>query len=200
MTVQKQKKTWQVMATYNKTNHIITLHVIEQNKSRKIDTKHISTAQNAIVTDIHPIKLETKSQAYAALIVVEQLSGWLTVLGLFIPKSSNKEQTGHLATLKQKNTYLMNNPKRWAEDILTVSVVDEFLIATRAPFVKVFRMRLNDTLDKTYSDRLNEMYKLQVVEPSPKLQPAQGQPITSASIPASQNSVPPAVLSFKKKT
>ena len=175
-------KTWQVMATYNKTNHIITLHVIEQNRSRKIDTKHIPTTANSIVTELHPLKVQKKSQTFASFLMVEQLSGWLTLMGLYI---SSKDQTGCLVTIRQRNTYLMNDPRRWSRDILTVSVVDEFVIATRIPLVKVYSLKLSDSSDQTLSAKLNGLAEIQYVDHAMKALPTSaGQASTASSGPS----------------
>ena len=181
-------KTWQVMATYNKTNHIITLHVIEQNMSRKIDTKHICALPKSVVSEIHSVNLNQVSKSFKAFMLVEEISGWFTIMGLFVPEDA-KGQTGRLITLRRLNSYLMNNPTKWGEDIFNLKKIDDFLIGTRMPFLKVYRLLLDGPTDEANSVKLKKICEDQQVDPLEKPQ-ASSEGKSSSSTPNARAHTP----------
>ena len=149
-----RKNTWQVMATYNKTNHIITLHVFELVRLKKIDTKHIVSSPGSIVNELHSLEFKKENSNFAGFWMVEQISGWFTIMGLHLTPSvtQESEQIKTMVTLMHRNTYLMQDPSRWGQDFLTVNKEEDFCVVTRHPFVKVFHLQLITEFQKKKSE------------------------------------------------
>ena len=101
--------------------------------------------------------------------VVEEISGWFTTMGLYIPETATPAQTGFLVNLRRTNTYLLSNPKRWGENMLNFSKVNDFIIATRAPFLKVYRLSLDEETDEALSKKLKKKCQDQYVDVPDKI-------------------------------